>query len=183
MFTRGCHLDPDTNLWHVAMCSILPGNPTTWSGMTLRESHTINKKQPSRCANRTLGTTILVHDTENLLYIGACTNFTRSHLGEWFSPSRHVRSPKQPTFRVERRAVLTLTLDLGLHQLIKASALFAEVDASTRCPLVGRVKFKGPLLLPTARIIHERLDKFHMRVHQVWRKGGCHDRNRAPRLD
>ena len=42
--------------------------------------------------------------------------------------------------------------------------MLAELVASTRSPLAGRVKFKGPLVLPTARIIHERLDIFDMRV-------------------
>ena len=41
----------------------------------------INKKQPSRCANRTLRKAILMHETENLIDIGACTNFTRSNVG------------------------------------------------------------------------------------------------------
>ena len=80
----------------------------------------INKEQPSRCAHRTLRKTILMHDAENLIDIGACTNFTR--MGRWFSPIRHVGFPKQPTFRVEWRAVLALALDLSLRQLVQASA-------------------------------------------------------------
>ena len=40
MFTRGYHLDPDTNLWHVAMCSILSWKPNHVVGDdTTRKSH------------------------------------------------------------------------------------------------------------------------------------------------
>jgi hypothetical protein len=42
-------------------------------------------------------------------------------------------------------------LDLSLRQLVQASALLAELDASTRSPLVGRVEFKSPLMIATTK--------------------------------
>ena len=56
---------------------------------------------------------------------------------------------------VRTNPVFTLTWDLSLHLLVETPTLATVNDASTRCPLVFRIKLTYPVAVSTARFIHE----------------------------